>query len=126
MAAGSVVTAVTFRNIGATTCTLRGHPAVSYVAGVDGHQIGNPARPEFAGSLVTVPPGGLAHATLRIVNYTLFTPHQCQPRSVRGYLVVPPGQTVPGFSPIRGGRACSSPNVSALTVGPVQLGPAGR
>lgn len=121
-AAGSVYTAVNFRNTGSGTCTMVGHPGVSYVSGADGHQIGNAARRELTGTLVTLRSGAVASATLRILEYGVYDANLCRSTDVRGFRIYPPGQTASAF--VAGsGRACSGRSAPQLSVRPVKAGP---
>lgn len=124
-AAGSVITAVGFTNSGLSTCTLDGHPGVSFVAGDDGHQVGNAAQRVGTPMLVTLPPGGAARATLRIVQPGTYDPATCQPTPARGFRVFPPDHTASVF--VRQPRtACAGTTITQLTISPVQSGPTGR
>lgn len=120
--AGSLFPAVNFSNSGSTTCTLNGFPGVSYVTGADGHQVGNPAGRQGAASQVTLAPGAVAHAGLRVVNYHNYDAAQCQPTTVAGYRIYPPDEVAAVFVPAAG-TACAGTGVDLLTVQAVQAGP---
>ncbi len=111
-------------NRGANRCTLNGFPGVSYVAGSDGHQVGAAAKRDGTPALVTLAPGAQAHATLRIVSYQAQDTAACQPTATTGYRIYPPGQTDAAFVG-QAGTSCAStsPDVTLLTIGPVQSGP---
>lgn len=120
-AAGSVITAVNFVNRGASTCTLDGHPGVSFVAGDDGHQVGNAAQRTGTPTKITLKSGAFAHATLRVVQAADFDPATCQPVQARGFRVFPPDQTASTFV-ARPWTACAGRTVNQLTVSPVEAG----
>lgn len=122
-AAGSIITAVRFRNTGSAPCSLLGHPGVSYIAGSDGHQVGRPASRRLTGRLVFLRPGGQAHATLRILQYAVYDPAACRPVAVTGLRVYPPGQTASAVVRLGRGLTCSNPGTPVLTVDPVTPGP---
>lgn len=66
--AGNIRYPLVFTNKGKSTCSLRGFPGVSLLAG-NGQKIGAPATREgAAGQTVELAPGKSAHATLRTIN----------------------------------------------------------
>ncbi|MFG2830417.1 DUF4232 domain-containing protein [Streptomyces sp. NPDC048434] len=66
--AGNIRYALVLTNSGKQSCTLRGYPGVSLLAG-DGQTIGKPAAREGgAGTAVTLAPGSSAHAVLHTLN----------------------------------------------------------
>ncbi|MEJ2871008.1 protein kinase [Actinomycetospora sp. OC33-EN08] len=104
---------VVFTNRGEAACTLRGFPAVSFVAG--GKTVGKPAsRAGARGPAVALAPGGSVAATLRIVPVKEFDAKNCAAVDVSGLRVRAPGTTAPATLP-RAGKACSG------TVGKPQL-----
>lgn len=121
-AAGSIITAVNFVNKGAVTCTLDGHPGVSFVAGADGHQVGNAAKRVGASVKITLTRGAVAHATLRVVQAGAFDPATCHPTQARGFRVFPPDQTASAFV-AHPQTACAGRGASQLTISPVEAGP---
>lgn len=124
-AAGSTYRPLRFTNRGSTTCTLSGHPGVSYVAGADGHQVGSPATRTGTPVHVVLRPGATASATLRGVRYETQDPARCRPTAVTGLRVYPPDQRASAF--LRApGRACAATGVRLLVVEPVRPGPGGR
>jgi Protein of unknown function (DUF4232) len=122
--AGQIYTSLVFTNTGTTSCTLVGHPGVSYVAGDDGHQVGTSAKRD-TGTIrtVTLAPGGSASATLHEVNYLNFDQAVCKPVETRGLRVYPPGSTAAFFVP-RAGKQCSATVLPdpALSIGVVKAG----
>ena len=126
-AAGSLYASVVLENAGSSACTLYGYPGVSYVAGPDGHQVGAAASRGSDGTgpsprRVTLQPGDVAHATLRIVRYQAYPSERCQPAPVDGYRVYPPGSQAAAFVR-QGGTTCSSQELGVLSVQPVVPGP---
>lgn len=122
-AAGSVYENVVFVNQGSSTCTLSGHPGVSYVVGTDGHQVGAAAARTGTPASVSLAPGASAHAQLRVINYGNYDLDTCQPSPVAGFRVYPPDQTASAFVAAPG-TACADPSIVLLTVGPVEPGSA--
>jgi hypothetical protein len=75
---------------------------VSYVAGDAGTQVGPAAqRTNVIGTgspaTVTLAPGAVAFAALRITDYSAYPPATCSAESVRGFRIYPPGNTAAGF-----------------------------
>ena len=122
-----------FRNAGPVSCTLYGYPGVSWVAGADGHQVGDAATrvPNSTGSrekTVTLASGAVASAPLDIVQgAAIGTGQQCDPVPVRGLRVFPPGEKAALFLPLPTGSGgygeCSAKtSTSTLNVGWLQPG----
>ncbi|MDI5975779.1 DUF4232 domain-containing protein [Amycolatopsis magusensis] len=90
-----------FTNKSATACSLQGRPGVSFVAGDDGHQLGEPAErvPAEQGALVRIVPGGYAQSPLTVVNAGVYDETECQPALSRGLRVYAPGDTAAMFVP---------------------------
>ena len=128
--AGHVFFPLVFTNTGAT-CTLRGYPGVSSVAGDDGHQVGPPAsRDPHPVRTVTLKPHHHATATLDHVNPGVVDPSLCRaddrtrlPRlrpgpDARVLRAAPahgvPGSALPGPRPARhvGGQGISGLPIS--------------
>jgi hypothetical protein len=113
--AGSVFRPLIFTNTGSRTCELRGFPGVSYVAGDDGHQVGQAADMSGErGAQVPIAPGATAVAQLRMVNALNFDEAVCRPTPVRGLRVYPPGDTASLFVPMDGGTGCAGPLTESL------------
>jgi hypothetical protein len=96
--AGSTYRSIIFTNTGGSTCTLRGFPGVSYVAGDDGHQVGPAA--DWAGPVgnaVRLAPGGRATAQLQLVDVLNYDTAVCRPTPVRGLRIYPPGERAAVF-----------------------------
>ena len=91
-AMGSIYTPLVFTNRGTATCTLDGHPGVSFIDDA-GNQIGPSAeRSDDATPTVAIAPGEQAHATLQSHNAGLF---DCTAVSADRMRVYPPDQTEP-------------------------------
>jgi hypothetical protein len=94
--AGSIYQVLDFTNIANVTCTLYGYPGVSFAStGPGGGQIGaaaqeNPATPR---RLVTLAPGAVANALLRIVDAGNYPPATCHPVTAHWLVIYPPNQT---------------------------------
>jgi hypothetical protein len=113
-----------FTNTGATSCTLAGHPGVSYVAGDKGIQVGDSAkRDPGTVTTVTLAPGGSASALIHEANYQNFDQSACKPVTTRGFRVYPPGSTAAFFVP-RAAKECSGTGLpaTALSIGVVKAG----
>src|SRR5690348_15139866 len=67
-AAGSVYVPIDFTNTSGSACTLEGYPGVSFVRSPSGGQLGNAAsrNPAAPPAMVTLVPGGVAHAILQV------------------------------------------------------------
>jgi hypothetical protein len=109
--AGTIYRALVFTNRGRRTCTIQGFPGVSFVAGDDGHQVGQAAeRRGVKGPVITLAPGAAATAPVGFVNVGALEP-QCRATPVRGLRVYPPHNTAAAFVPFET-TACAG------TVGP--------
>lgn len=123
-AAGSTITAVNFTNHSSTSCVLNGFPGVSFVTGPTGHQVGPAARRTGAAAPITLKPGGLAHAALRIVSYQNYDAGTCRPTPTAGFRIYPPNQTEAAFVSYRR-TACANtdPADGLLEVQAAKSGP---
>jgi uncharacterized protein DUF4232 len=119
-AAGSVGYDLVLVNAGATACTLRGYPGVSYVTGSGGTTVGAAAMRDAVSpvALVTLAPGHSAHATLIEVDSLNYPSDSCQLTAAAGLRIYPPNQTAALFIP-QSTQACGNPNDNVLQVGPV-------
>jgi len=124
--AGHSFIPIVFTNAGAKPCTIAAYPGVSFVAGDDGHQVGDPAtRVPASASTVTLQPGQAASASLSITNVGVYDAAQCKPVTVRGLRIYPPNNTVALFVPLSGDvQGCSAhvPNQTPLQIKPVVAG----
>jgi Protein of unknown function (DUF4232) len=93
--AGHTYWPLVFTNVSGASCTLRGYPGVSSVAGDDGHQVGRAATRDTSRRVTTVTlrPGGAASTTINHVNPYNFPPDRCHVAPTRGFRVYAPGQT---------------------------------
>ncbi|BEP14273.1 DUF4232 domain-containing protein [Acidothermaceae bacterium B102] len=124
--AGQIYTTIVFTNTSTTPCTLSGHPGVSYVAGSDGHQVGNSAsRDPGTVATITLAPTGTASALLHEANYQGFDQAVCKPVPTEGLRVYPPGGTR-SFFLRRVGTQCSATTLPnpAMSIGVVKAGSA--
>src|SRR5215831_6823666 len=124
-AAGSVYQVLDFTNISNVTCTLYGYPGVSLAGGQPVSQVGLAASedPSTPRKLVTLAPGQVANALLRIVDALNFPASKCGPVKTQWLQVYPPNQTTPIFLAYKT-TGCSKP-VRILTVGAVRPGSGG-
>src|SRR5919107_5313801 len=117
--AGSQYELITFRNISARTCTMNGHPGVSFVGMENGTQLGVPAARTGAVHTVRLAPGMSATALLQVVDAGNYDPAQCAPTTSDGLRVYPPDWRGSGFVPLppparqRGPRTSPQLTVSA-------------
>ncbi|HEY4331763.1 MAG TPA: DUF4232 domain-containing protein, partial [Ilumatobacteraceae bacterium] len=89
--AGSVYTPIVFTNTGSVSCTLDGHPGVSFVDS-HGTQVGpSAARTDVATPTITLAPGGHAHANLQVAEAGNF---DCTIVNAPTLKVYPPDETV--------------------------------
>ncbi len=122
-AAGSVYQPVVLSNKGSATCTLTGFPGVSFVAGDDGHQVGNAANKDESkpATTVTLAPGASAQFVVRIAQAGNYDSATCQPTTARGLRIYTPGETHSAFLPLDV-QACTTTTQNQLTTGPVTAG----
>jgi hypothetical protein len=98
--AGTMYRALVFTNSGDRTCVIQGFPGVSFVAGDDGHQVGEAAvRTGTKGPAVVLKPGATAAAPVGFRNVTAFDPAVCRATDVRGLRVYPPHERRAEFVP---------------------------
>ena len=124
-AAGSVYQVLDFTNISNVTCTLYGYPGVSLAGGSPVAQVGPAAGedPTTPRKLVTLAPGQVANALLRIVDALNFPASTCGPVKTQWIQVYPPNQTTPIYLAYKT-TGCSKP-VRILSVSVVQAGSGG-
>jgi uncharacterized protein DUF4232 len=125
-AAGSIYQVIDFTNISNVTCTLYGYPGVSLAGGTPVRIIGAPAdeNPATPRVQVTLAPGAVANALLRIVEAGNYSPSKCGPVTATYLQVFPPNQTTPIFVSYTA-QACSHATVHLLTVDVVKPGSGG-
>lgn len=126
-AAGSVYYPLVFTNASGSPCTLFGFPGVSFVTGIGGSRIGHAAtrKSDAPRQTVTLAPGGVAHATLQVVQALNFPPAKCQLTTAHWLKVYPPNQTEPVYLDFTA-KACqaTAKDVTVLNVAPVRPGAA--
>jgi hypothetical protein len=93
-AAGSTFVPIDFTNTSGSACTLDGYPGVSFVRGPSGSQLGKPAirNPAAAAAMVTLVPGGVAHATLQVAGAGNYSASACTPVAAHWLKIFPPDQ----------------------------------
>jgi Protein of unknown function (DUF4232) len=116
--AGSVYYALQFTNVSATTCTMDGYPGVTFVASPGGDAIGGPAvrDPTFAGELVTLAPGTMAHASLQVAIAANYPAHVCDPATAHWLQVYPPNQYTALYVPFTA-QTCTGSIPTGSTLG---------
>jgi uncharacterized protein DUF4232 len=114
-AAGSTYVPIDFTNTTSSPCTLFGYPGVSFVTGPSGSQIGRPAsrNPATAATLVTLAPGGEAHATIQVADAGNYSPSACSPVTAHWLKIFPPNQTAAVYASYTV-QACSAKLPSKL------------
>ncbi len=124
-AAGSIYQVLDFSNISDSTCTLYGFPGVSLAAGSPVKQIGLAAAEDHSSQrlLITLAPGAVANALLRIVQAANFPPSRCDLKNATYLQIYPPNQTTPVYLKYKA-QACAKP-VQILTVSVVKAGSGG-
>jgi len=124
-AAGSVYQVLDFTNISNVTCTLYGYPGVSLAGGSPVAQVGLAASEDATTprKLVTLAPGQVANALLRIVDALNFPASKCGPVKTQWIQVYPPNQTTPIYLAYKT-TGCSKP-VRILSVSVVRAGSGG-
>jgi hypothetical protein len=93
-AAGSVYVPIDFTNTSGSPCTLDGYPGVSFVRSPSGGQLGNAAtrNPAAAPAMVTLAPGGIAHAILQVGEAGNYSASACTPVTAHWLKIFPPNQ----------------------------------
>jgi Protein of unknown function (DUF4232) len=93
-AAGSSYVPIDFTNTSGSACTLDGYPGVSFARGPSGGQLGNPAtrNPAAAPAMVTLAPGGIAHAVLQVAEAGNYRQSACTPVTAHWLKIFPPNQ----------------------------------
>lgn len=121
-AAGSTYTTLLLTNTGGTSCTLNGHPGVSYVAGADQHQVGGTAvRSDQQPVRVSLAPGETASAVVRQPKALNYPEATCAPTQVTGVRVYPPDDTSSVVLPLAT-TACADQQTGRPTVSIVEAG----
>jgi Domain of unknown function (DUF4232) len=123
-AAGTVFYPLDFTNASTSACTMYGYPGVAFVSSPGGGQIGAPAgrRSPTGPALVTLNPGGTAHATLAVSDVLIGNNclhHQVRVNTVQVY---PPGQYSALFAPLSR-PGCADRSLVTMHVSTVSSGP---
>jgi Protein of unknown function (DUF4232) len=125
--AGHAYPVVVLTNKGATTCTVKGYPGVSFVGGGNGTQLGGAATREAAGipiTTLTLAPGVAAHAQLSIAMAGNYDAATCKPKAADGLRIYPPDETHSTFVATTAYTACQNASVVLIQVRPLQAGAA--
>jgi Protein of unknown function (DUF4232) len=122
-AAGSTYQVIDFTNIGTATCSLYGYPGIALAGGTPVTQIGAAATrtAQTAPSLVSLAPGKVANALLRITVAQNYPASKCQPMASTYLQIYPPNQTTPIYLGYKS-TGCSARSVNLLSVSVVQAG----
>jgi hypothetical protein len=93
-AAGSTYVPIDFTNTSGSACTMEGYPGVSFVRGPSGGQLGNAAtrNPAAPPAMVTLAPGGIAHAILQVAGAGNYSQSACTPVTAHWLKIFPPNQ----------------------------------
>lgn len=119
---------IDFTNTGGAACTLYGFPGMALTTGTaPSTQIGAAAtRSTPPGpSVVTLQPGGVANAVLRVTQALDYPTSTCHPVTSAYLQIYPPGQTAAIYLPFKS-TGCSATSVKLLFVGVVQAGAGNR
>jgi hypothetical protein len=124
-AAGSTYYPLEFTNVSGSACTLFGYPGVSFATGPGGSLIGRPAtrNPAVASTLITIPAGSTAHATLQVTDALNYPSSRCHKVTAHWLKIYPPNQTAPLYLSFTA-PACSKP-AHVLGIQAVQSGNGG-
>lgn len=122
-AAGSLYRPLLITNTKAEPCTVQGFPGVSYVAGDDGHQVGEAAyRTGTKGNPIKLNTGQTAASVIQFVNVHNYPDDICRPTPVRGLRIYLPQETDANFVPMPGTGCANSElpgnQLAVKTVGP--------
>lgn len=121
-AAGSVYYRIEFTNLSTATCTLSGFPKVNAVD-LKGKRVGAfaTAEPGKKAAKVTLAPGQVAAAQLRIVDALNFPADKCKATTAAGLRVGIPGGSGNKVAPLAF-ETCARATTKTLSVGPVTAG----
>ena len=124
-AAGSTYYPLEFTNVSSSACTLFGYPGVSFATGPGGSLIGRPAtrNPQVPSTLITIPAGSTAHATLQVTDALNYPRSRCHMVTAHWLKIYPPNQTAPLYLNFTT-PACSKP-AHILGIEAVQSGNGG-
>ena len=121
-AAGSVYYRIEFTNLSTATCTLSGFPKVNAVD-LKGKRVGAfvAAEPGKKAAKVTLAPGQVAAAQLRIVDALNFPADKCKATTAAGLRVGIPGGSGNKVAPLAF-ETCARATTKTQSVGPVTAG----
>jgi hypothetical protein len=119
-AAGSAYYRIEFTNLSTATCTLSGIPKVNAVD-LKGRRIGAfaAAEPGKKAAKVTLAPGQVASAQLRIVDALNYPADKCKATTAAGLRVAIPGGSGNKIAPLAF-ETCVRATTKTLSVAPVQ------
>lgn len=108
-AAGSTYVPIDFTNTSGSACTMDGYPGVSFVRSRAGGQLGKAAtrNPAAAPAMVTLTPGGVAHAILQVAEAGNYSQPVCTPVTAHWLKIFPPNQAVAIYARFKA-QACSA------------------
>jgi len=117
-AAGSIYYPVQFTNTSGVTCTLYGYPGVALVTAPGGSTVGAPAvrDPTFPAEVVTIAPGGVAHAPLEVAVAANYPAPVCKPATGHWLQVYPPGSYIALYVAFTA-QTCTKPVGDGSTLG---------
>ena len=114
--AGHVQLEVQVTNTSSASCTVRGYPGVSLVAGTEGAPLGAAGqRSPGPEGLVTLKPGAKATAHVQLAEASNYP--NCGVTAAAGFRVYLPDDTAAQFSPLAQ-QGCSNTSVVLLEVSP--------
>jgi hypothetical protein len=104
-------------------CTLSGFPTVSWVTSENGTRVNEPFKhsklTQGTDKTITLAPGQQARAVLVTKDTGKTSKSRCDPVSVRGYRITPPGETKAIFVSASG-KQCSAKGVNLGQVLPIE------
>jgi hypothetical protein len=108
-AAGSTYVPIDFTNHSGSACSMEGYPGVSFVRSPSGGQLGNAAtrNPAAPPAMVTLAPGGVAHAILQVAEAGNYSRSACTPVTAHWLKIFPPNQVTAIYAQYEV-RACSA------------------
>ena len=115
-AAGTVYQVIVLTNTSNATCTLYGYPGVSFVTGVGGSQVGQPATRDasYGKKLITLAPGSKASFALAIHNAGAMP--NCQITNVNWLRIYPPNDYGSIYVQYQTQACASASNMGVSTV----------
>ncbi len=119
--AGTIYQVIVLTNTSTAMCSLYGYPGVSFVTGVGGSQIGQPAtkNPAVPKALVTLAPGARADVLLAVHDAGAIT--NCKITNVHWLRIFPPGDYDSIYVKYNT-QGCANHGTSIMSVTPVRVG----